>query len=275
MRERELIERHVAAYAAYFGVSPALVEEAGDVLVRFPVHREREYAAAIARVDELGSHPALRAYLQRLGFDWGSEGYFSTIPSLEAFAARRRREGAGDSGFEPAVFEVTSLAIDPAAWLSACARGFVPFAFGTTALYARLARRRLLAPPWRRRAERYFLWGLQHDMTRHALFTHRVPADVVRSTGDRIAAFLERRRPVITPAPLLRFYESDLVRCCQSVWRDLPSADGFEAAFRARSVTTRLETMLAERLRAAERPSVVWLFDDATSPATQPTRERT
>jgi len=274
VRERELIERHVAAYAAYFGVSPALVEEAGDVLVRFPVHREREYAAAIARIDELGTHPALRAYVRRLGFDWGPEGYLSRAPSLEAFETRRRQEGAGESGFAPKVFEVSRLAIDPAAWLSACTRGFVPFAFGTTALYARLGRRRLLAPPWRRRAERYFLWGLQHDVTRHALFTHRVPAGVVRSIGDRVAAFLERRRPVITPAPLLRFYESDLVRCCQSVWRDLPSADRFESAFCARPVADRLEVMLGDRLREAERRSWVWLFDDATSPS-RPQRERT
>jgi hypothetical protein len=259
--ERALLERHAEAYRRYFGSAPTLAVEDEDTLITFPIHPEPEYAAAIARVDELGSHPAVRDYLRRLGFGWDACSILSTIPSPATFERRRAREDTGEAGFTGKLYELSRLAIAKREWLSACVRGFVPYAVGTPALYAGLSPERWSMLPRARSAERYFLWGLQHDMTRHGLFTHLVPTRCVRRFGERIDDFLGRRRPWFSPTPLLRFYENDLTQYCQSVWRDLPAPDRFSGAFEAASSYARLEASLERRLAEAERPSAAWLFD--------------
>ncbi len=261
-RERQLIEPHLRAYEGYFGSRPELSLEDEDITITFPLHREREYATAVARVDELGAHAAVRDYLTRLGFRWDDASRFTTVPSPATFDRRRRREQDDDAGFAGLLFQVPRLAIPPRRWLSSCTDGFVPYAVGTRRLYARLARRWRPGRVLRARAERYFFWGLQHDVTRHALFTHLVPSRCVRTLGERIREALADRRPLITPTPLLRFYENDLTQYCQSIWRDLPSPSRFADRFLERSSYGRLEAALADRVRQAERPSVAWLFAD-------------
>jgi hypothetical protein len=258
--ERALLERHVGAYGRYFGSAPTLSIEDEDTLITFPTHPHPEYAAVIARVDELGSHQAVRDYLKRLGFGWTSASILSTVPSPATFERRRAREGMSEAGFAGKLYELSRLAIAKNEWLSACVRGFVPYALGTPALYARLSARRWPRLPRARHAERYFLWGVQHDMTRHALFTHLVPARCVTRFGERIGDFLARRRPWFSPTPLLRFYENDLTQHCQAIWRDLPSPDRFAGAFEAPSHQARLEAALERRIEESQRPSAVWLF---------------
>lgn len=258
--EHALLARHVDAYRRYFGTAPTLSIEDDDALVTFPTHPEPEYASAIARVDELGSHPAVREYLERLGFGWSGQSVFSTIPSPATFERRRAREGVAEIGFSARLYEVSRLAISKREWLGACVGGFVPYVVGTPSLYARLSRLPSKILPSVRRAEKHFLWGLQHDMTRHGLFTHLVPLRCVTRFGERIGEFVAKRRPLVTPTPLLRFYENDLTQYCQSIWRDLPTPGRFAAAFEAPASYARIEAALERRLREAERPSAVWLF---------------
>ena len=89
-----------------------------------------------------------------------------------------------------------------------------------------------------------------------------MPSRCVRTLGERIREALADRRPLITPTPLLRFYENDLTQYCQSIWRDLPSPSRFADRFLERSSYGRLEAALADRLRQTERTSVAWLFAD-------------
>ncbi|NUO50969.1 MAG: hypothetical protein HOV80_19110 [Polyangiaceae bacterium] len=258
--ERALLERHVEAYGRYFGRAPTISIEYDDTFVTFPAHSEPEYRSMIARVDELGTHPAVRDYVKRLGFGWTDDSIFSTIPSPATFERRRAREGMGETGFSPKLYELSRLAIAKGEWLSACVRGFVPYAVGTKELYERLSRTARQLLPRARSAERYFLWGVQHDMTRHGLFTHLVPERCVKRFGERIGEHLANRRPLLSPTPLLRFYENDLTQYCQSVWRDLPAPHRFAAAFEAPAGYSRLEATLDRRLEEAHRPSVTWLF---------------
>ncbi len=58
----------------------------------------------------------------------------------------------------------------------------------------------------------YHFFGVQHDLGKHLLLTHRVPRPLLLDLGRALADGLRRwhRGPLVS-APLVRFYENDLL----------------------------------------------------------------
>lgn len=269
--EARLLAPWLAAFRRRFGAAPGLERDAHGLLLRFPALPGREPADALGRVDVLGGHPAVRAHLARLGFAWDDRGLLTRAPSPASFAARTRALGHVP-GPRPRWYQAGSAAMNKRTWLEGCLRGEVPLALATPGWYAALAvQARLGLPePRRVRAGRdYHFFGVQHDLTKHLVLLHLIPPDMLAALGRALAAGLRpwHRGPLVA-APLVRFYENDLLAYCQQIWRDLPDPAAFVPMFLAPANVAQLWRAVAARLAETAAGPHTWLRNDAdTCPA--------
>lgn len=255
-----------AAYRRRFGAAPALERDALGLRLRFPAHPGPDWAGAVGRVDVLGGHPAVRAYLRRLGFDWNDAAALIAAPSPGSVTARVAALG-WVSGVRPRYYQADAAAMDKRTWLLGNLRGEVPVALASPTWYALLAARARLplreSAGARARRDHHF-FGVQHDLTKHLLLTHLLPRELVRALGERLAVGLRpwHRGPLVA-APLVRFYENDLLAYCQAIWRDLPDPADFAATCRAPDNLAQLWRAAERRLAETAAGAHTWLRDDA------------
>ncbi|MDC0719695.1 hypothetical protein [Nannocystis bainbridge] len=260
--EAALLRPFIAAYRRRFGVAPALARDDHGLLLRFPAHDTRAHAAVVGRVDVLGGHPAVRAWLQRLGFTWDARGFVDGAPAPASLIAR-----VPDLGPRPRYYQAVSSAMNKRTWLEGNLRGEVPIALGAGTYYTALAAaaRLRLPEPRRVRAGRdYHFFGVQHDLSKHLLLTHRVPRPLLLELGRALGDGLRRwhRGPLVS-APLLRFYENDLLAYCQQIWRDLADPAQFAATCQLPANLDQLWRAADDRLRESAAGPQRWLRDDA------------
>jgi hypothetical protein len=272
--EAALLAPFLAAYRRRFGCAPALVRDDRGLLLRFPAHDGRTHAAVVGRVDVLGGHPAVRTYLQAIGFAWDARGVITGAPSPASVAAR-----VAALGPRPRYYQAAYSAMNKRTWLEGNLRGELPLALGAPVYYAALglAARLRLPEPGRVRAGRdYHFFGVQHDLSKHLLLTHLVPRPLLLDLGRALAGGLRRwHRGALVSAPLVRFYENDLLAYCQQIWRDLPDPAQFAPTCLAPANLDQLWRAVDARLRESAAGPRVWLADDAdTCPEFHITRPR-
>jgi hypothetical protein len=264
-REAGLLAPWQAACARHLGRAPRLIAAPDGPRLDFPsdgtaLHRE-------VTVDiRVFPHARVRDHLRRLGYGWGDDGVIATTPSPLDLRPRLCAAGLTDAGYTPELHRLGRLALSLRTWLARQIAGFVPVVVATPACYARAA---ALAPVLPRRAHarlRYHLHGVQHDLTRHALMLHLVPAVAVRDLGRRVRLALAAARGLFTPEPLTRFYENDLTGYCQAIWRDLPDPAAFAPTFLRPHNLDQLHAALARRVAESQRPLWRRLRDPCAEP---------
>lgn len=241
------------------GHVPRLGRDAGGPVLEFVADASDMYRRAVADI-RVFPRPGVRAHLARLGYAWGPDGSITTVPTPLSLRPRMRALGL-DAGFVPELHPIRGLYMSKRTWLLRQCAGFVPVTVGTAAYYRRVAlQRRLPTTRHFREHLRYHLHGLQHDMTRHALMLHLVPAAAVRALGERVRAAVAAAPGLHVPEPLARFYENDLTGYCQAVWRDLPEPAAFAAVFDHPPNLAQLHAALAARVAESRRPLRQRLF---------------
>jgi len=260
--EAALLAPFFAAYRRRFGVAPATARDAHGLLLRFPAHDTPAHAAVVGRVDVLGGHPAVRAYLQHIGFAWDARGFIAGAPAPASLIARVPALGP-----RPRYYQAAYSAMNKRTWLEGNLRGELPLALGARAYYAALdlAARLRLPEPRRVRAGRdYHFFGVQHDLSKHLLLTHLVPRPLLLDLGRALATGLRpwHRGPLVS-APLVRFYENDLLAYCQQIWRDLADPAQFAATCLLPPNLDQLWRAVDERLRESAAGPHTWLRTDA------------
>lgn len=271
--EAALLAPFLAAYHRRFGRAPRLARDPHGLLLRFPDHPGSAHAAVVGRVDVLGGHLPVRAHFQRLGFCWDLRGVITGAPTPASLLAR-----LPDLGPRPRYYQSVSSAMNKRTWLKGNLRGEVPLTLGVPAYYGALrlaARLRLPELPVQRAARDYHFFGVQHDLTKHLLLTHLVPRRLLLDLGHALAAGLRpwHRGPLIA-APLLRFYENDLLAYCQSIWRDLPDPAEFVPTCLAPANLAQLWHAVRARLDETAAGPRAWLATDAdTCPKFQIARQ--
>jgi hypothetical protein len=259
--EARLLAPWQAACARILGHAPRLVRgEVGPQLVFTPDDTPM-YRLAIANI-RVFAHARVRAHLTRLGYAWQADGTITTVPTPLALRARLRACGFRDAGYTPEIHRIRNLYMSKRTWLSRQCAGRVPVTVGTAGYYAQVAvRARLPATRHWREHLRYHLYGVQHDMTRHALMLHLVPAAAVRELGSRVQAAADAAPGLLVPEPLTRFYENDLTGYCQAIWRDLPDPAAFAATFRRPTNLAQLHAALDRRIAESRKPLLRRLLD--------------
>lgn len=241
-----------AAYADILGDAPRLINTDGPQLV-FTADAGDMYTKAVANV-RVFPGDRTRAHLRRLGYAWDASGSITTIPTPSSLRARLTALGL-DSGYTPELHRIAALYMSKRTWLGRQIAGFVPVTVGTRAYYLQVAALRRLPTTrhWRDHL-RYHLFGVQHDMTRHALMLHLVPVEQIHDLGDRVRTATLAAPGLGVPEPLARFYENDLTGYCQAIWRDLPDPAAFAATFRDPRNLDQLHAALAARIAATQKP---------------------
>lgn len=256
-REAALLEPWRSGYLRRFGVAPSLERDEHGLRLRFPAHETPEYAYAVGRVDVFGGHAGVREHLRRVGFAWDERGRLVGAPSPASAPARLRALGLQE-GPLPSYYQGGVRAIAVRTWLEGCLRGEVPLWLGDRRYYGVLALGLWERGRVRRGRDHHF-FGVQHDLTKHLALTHLIPRPLLLALGRRIAAGLRpwHRGPLMS-APLVRFYENDLLSYCQSVWRDLPEPAAFVPTFTARGNAAQLDEAIARRLEASAAGPLAW-----------------
>lgn len=257
--EARLLGPWLAAYARRFGAAPLLRRDAHGLLLRFPAHAAREHLPALGRVDVFGGHPRVRDHLRRMGFTWDDGDRLTGAPAPASVPARLRALGRPD-GPRPRYYLTVSSAINLRTWLEGCMRGELPLALGTSAYYAALRLAARLPERARAREDRdnHFL-GVQHDLTKHLALAHLVPRPLLLDLGRALAGGLRawHRGPLLA-APLVRFYENDLLAYCQQIWRDLADPDRFVDVFTAPANLAQLWDAVRRRLAETAAGPRAW-----------------
>lgn len=259
--ETALLAPWQAAYARVLGTAPAL-EHADIPRLRFVAAATPTYAATVGHV-RLYAHARVREHLRALGYGWGEDGSLTVVPTPLVLRPRLQSLGLGDAGYTPEYHVVSGIYMAKATWLARQCAGFVPVSVGAAAWYRRVALRLALhrvvpAPRWREHLE-YHLHGVQHDMTKHALMLHLVPAASVRALGEAVRAAADEHGGRVVPEPLTRFYENDLTAYCQAIWRDLPDPAEFAPTFTRPANLRQLHAALDRRVAETRRGLAHWL----------------
>jgi hypothetical protein len=263
--EARLLAPWRAAYAALLGPAPDLLD---DSRLRFVAAASEQYRRTTVDV-RVFPHAAVRAHLERLGYGWDAQGSITTVPTPLSLRPRLRALGFEACGYTPEIHPIRALYMSKRTWLKRQIAGAVPVTVGTAGYYRGVAiRRRLPATRHWRDHLHYHLHGVQHDMTRHALMLHLVPAAAVRDLGGRVEAAARAAPGLDVPEPLARFYESDLTGYCQAVWRDLPDPAAFAPTFLHPANLDQLHAVLAARVAETRRPLLRrWRDPLAATPA--------
>jgi hypothetical protein len=175
--EREALAPWRAACARFLGSAPQHARGDGSA----------SHAAAIGKVRVFGGHAAVRTHLRALGYDWDDAGFLSTTPTPLSFAARVRALGC-EPGYVPELHTIAAIYMSKRTWVDRQCAGAVPVTVGTAGFYRRARVRRAIShalpggAAWREHL-RYHLHGVQHDMTKHALCLHLVPASASSRRG--------------------------------------------------------------------------------------------
>lgn len=269
--ERAVLAPWSAACARILGAAPRLTRDERGPVLQFRGDDSAAYAHAIGKVRIYAAHAPVRAHLRALGYAWDERGFLTTVPTPLSF--RSRLQGLGHAGgFTPEYHRIADIYMPKQTWIARQCAGALPVTVGTASFYRRAHLRRALGPllpraaAWREHL-RYHLHGVQHDMTKHALCLHLVPAAQVRALGERVLAAWDRHPLPDPPEPLARFYENDLVAYCQSIWSDLPGPDAFAPTFELPANLRQLHAVLALRLAELARGLPGWHIE---TPATPP-----
>ena len=265
--ERLVLAPWRAAYTRFFGHAPRHAEgDAGPRLI-FPGDDSPAHAAAIGRVRIYAD--AVRGHLRALGYGWDASGALNTVPTPLSLRHRLRALGCDDAGFTPEYHRIRGVDMDKSTWIARQCAGMVPIAVGTAGSYRRAAGLHALRWPgaaaWRERL-RYHLHGVQHDMTKHALCLHLVPASQVRAIGEQVMHARPGVRGRLSREPLARFFESDLMAYCQAIWRDLPDPAAFAPTFTLASNLRQLHAALARRVAESRRDLLAALRGGPVAP---------
>jgi hypothetical protein len=251
--EARLLAPWRAACARVLGHAPQLIDRGdGGPQLHFTADASEMYRKAIADI-RVFPGDRVRAHLRRLGYAWDDAGSITTIPTPSSLRARLSNLGL-HGGYTPELHRIGSLYMSKRTWLARQIAGAVPVTVGTRAYYAQvdILRRLPSTRHWRDHL-RYHLFGVQHDMTRHALMLHLVPAAAVHDLGARVQAAVHAAPGLGVPEPLARFYENDLTGYCQAIWRDLPGPESFAPTFLDPHNLGQLHAALDRRVAATRK----------------------
>lgn len=268
--ERSVLAPWRRACARILGRAPRHDRDAGGPVLRFCSDDSPSYAAAIGNVRIYATHPPVRAHLRALGYAWDERGFLTTVPTPLSFRSRVLALGF-EPGYVPEYHRIGGIYMAKRTWIARQCAGAVPVSVGTAGFYRRALLRRAIAPllpggaAWLAHL-RYHLHGVQHDMTKHALCLHLVPAAQVRALGERALEAWDRHAGRLPPEPLARFYENDLLAYCQVIWRDLPEPAAFAPTFVHPRNLAQLHAALDARITELGRGLLGWLINTPAAP---------
>jgi len=268
--ERRALAPWRAACERFLGAGPQHARDDHGPVLRFYSDTSSSHAAAIGKARVYGSHPAVLAHLRALGYDWDDTGFLSTTPTPLGFAARVHRLGF-EPAYLPELHVIGGIYMSKSTWVTRQCAGALPVTVGTSNFYRRarvhqaLSHARPGGARWREHL-RYHLYGLQHDMTKHALCLHLVPRAQVQALGERVLRAWRVHDHHVPPEPLARFFENDLTAYCQCIWRDLPDPAAFAPTFAFPQNLAQLHTALATRISEQARGPLRWRTATPASP---------
>ncbi|MCA9595319.1 MAG: hypothetical protein KC776_18500 [Myxococcales bacterium] len=174
----------------------------------------------------------LRDYFASLGFAIHDDGLVRTVPTPESLVTLLAAHGVRTLAFRPRVFVGEAQRLTDEELLDLFLEGTLGVSLGSAELYAG-------AEPALRLGVGHGYWlehftGLAHDMSLHALATHRVPAsaacELSAMVGPAARTCIASGRPDALE-PLLAFYEGDVTQVCQEIWETVAHPDAFASVF--------------------------------------------
>lgn len=189
----------------------------------------------------------LSDHLASLGFFVDDDGVVRTVPTPRSFDRLMSAAGLANRGYRAELVRTVSASMPTAEWLELVISGKFPINVASPVFHV-LSQISSLLPfkaLSRFRVETADIGLLVHDLGVHVLATHLLPADDVHAIGDRI-----RRAGRLEARALDRvgtFFEGDLTRYCQTLWRRARSPEEFDAAHQERraDIFVQLEACLS------------------------------
>jgi hypothetical protein len=264
--EARLLGLWIDAHRERYGVAPTLERDAFGLCLRFPPLASHNHEDGIGRIDSFGAHEANYAHFRAIGFRWDDDGFFDGAPAAHGLAARLSALGHA-LGPRLRYYQPKRAAMSKRTWLEGCLQGEVPLAISSDRFYGAVrlaARARLPVPSNLRRGLDYHFLGIRHDLTHHLALTHLLPRALLLELGRVLAGGLRfwQHGPLVA-APIVRFYENDLLSYCQAIWHDLPCPLDFVPTATHAENITQLWQAVERRLAEAAGDPRDWLRSDA------------
>ncbi len=186
----------------------------------------------------LGDGAVLPMWVAALGFGVDAAGLLDTVPTPASFCALVQQTLGRPPAFAPVLQPNNWFVAWERPWLHAMCQGQalinVPRPAIGRAIGPQLWRLGARALPGVRGALHALSVVPGHDLTLHCLPQHRIPAADVEKLCGPIRAALSRCPGPAAPDSLARFFENDLTRHCQSIWRECHSAADFDVVWQQR-----------------------------------------
>ncbi|MBM4345908.1 MAG: hypothetical protein FJ100_21250 [Deltaproteobacteria bacterium] len=199
----------------------------------------RSDAHLLLRLGEgLGDGAALPGWAAALGFGADGEGVVQTLPTPASFVHLARHALGRDPAFVPLLCQNAWFVAWERPWLEAMVAGRaminVPRPGVGRWIGPRSWRLGARALPGVRAALHALVVVPGHDLALHCMPQHRIPAADREGLCSPIRAALARCPGPAAPDALARFFENDLTRHCQAIWRDCQAAGDFDVLWRQR-----------------------------------------
>lgn len=211
----------------------------GDlVLLELPTPPQRytsNYRFLLSVSDAFGRGSAVPPWMHALGFGSNASGDLQVVPTPSGFVRAVRQQAGKDPAYLPSLTPMNWMLAWERPWLDGMCRGRAVINMPPQGFYRRTGwlRHRLLMAhsPGLRRGWHGLLVIPGHDLTLHCLLQHRIPQEHVRQLGEPILRHLHATPGPYAPKPLCAFFEDDLSRHCQALWRTCVVAADFDLAW--------------------------------------------
>ncbi len=199
----------------------------------------RSEAHLLARLGEgLGDGRSLPGWAAQLGFGVDAAGVVDTVPTPASFVALVRARLGRPPAFVPVLAPNAWFVAWERPWLEAMCRGEalinLPRPVVGRALGPWLWQLGARALPGVRAALHALVVVTGHDLTLHCLPQHRIATEDREALCGPIRTALARCPGPAAPDALARFFENDLTRHCQAIWRQCQTPGDFDVLWRER-----------------------------------------
>ncbi|MEZ4220085.1 MAG: hypothetical protein R3B13_04080 [Polyangiaceae bacterium] len=262
-RERALLRPMLDAASTYFGIRTAFdgfeatSPAARVVFDALPSKLTRGRSFFVRLPAPFRRRRVLAEYVRGLGYFADEGGEIRTVPTPETLRRLAADCGIRAAGFRLRLMPMAAHQVDLLPWLELYLEGHMSINVGTVDFYRENRRRLALRVPNRLWCEHFTMFV--HDMSVHALMTHRLPLSMIQELSAKVAEGVSRCRHEQRDdavAPLAMLYEADLPQVCREVWERASSPKDFDHGILGRraDLVERAERRLGETRELLKHP---------------------